>query len=339
MKKFLVGLPVSKKPGFVEKIIEHKDNIAEVYFSFGDFPNGRSSLTKDGTNSPFDSFLTQSNSLDKLHENGLCFNLLFNANCYGAESLSKSLFYKIGDTIDYVKNKYRLTSITTTSPLIAKFVKANFDDVKTRASVNMEIGTIEGMEYLTEYFDGFYLKREYNKNIDAIKSARKWCDNNNKELYLLANSGCLNYCSAHNFHDNLVAHEAEIAKYDNAYVFDGVCRNYLKNNADKFLQRTNFIRPEDLSLIEEYFDGIKLATRVNPNPNVVLDAYVRRKYSGSLPSLLEPDHTALFYPKIVENAKIDGNYLKTVLSCDKNCENCRFCEQTLKNALISLEDI
>lgn len=339
MKKFSVGLPVTKKTGFIEKIIEHRESISEVYFSFGKFPNGRSMLTDGDNDSPFESMLNQSNALDKLHENGLSFNLLFNANCYGSESLSKSLFYKIGDTIDYLKNKYRLLSVTTTSPLIAKFIKSNFDDIKTRASVNMEIGTQEGMEYVMEYFDGFYLKREYNKNLSAIKKARAWCDENGKELYLLANSGCLNYCSAHNFHDNLVAHEAEIAKYDNAYVFEGVCRNYLKNSPEKFLQRTNFIRPEDIHLVEEYFDGIKLATRINPNPSVILDAYVRGKYSGSAPSLLEPDHTALFYPKIIDSGKIADNYLETVLNCDKNCSKCNFCVETLKNAMISLEDI
>ena len=37
------------------------------------------------------------------------------------------------------------------------------------------------------------------------------CDAEGKELYMLANSGCLNNCSAHVFHDNLVAHEAQIA--------------------------------------------------------------------------------------------------------------------------------
>ena len=50
-----------------------------------------------------------------------------------------------------------------------------------------------------------------------------------KKLFMLANSGCLNFCSAHNFHDNLVAHEADISKMDNAYNFSGICHEYLKN--------------------------------------------------------------------------------------------------------------
>ena len=109
----------------------------------------------------------------------------------------------------------------------------------------MEIGTIQGMDYLAEYFDGYYMKRECNRNFDVIKNLKNWCDNNGKTLHLLANSGCLNYCSAHTFHDNLVSHEAEIMKMDNCYVFSGVCYEYLKKYEKRIslVRDTNFIRP------------------------------------------------------------------------------------------------
>ena len=47
-----------------------------------------------------------------------------------------------------------MASVTTTSPLIAKFIKNNFEELEVRASVNMEIGTVQGLDYLAEYFDG-----------------------------------------------------------------------------------------------------------------------------------------------------------------------------------------
>ena len=43
--KFNVGLPIDKKQGFIEKIVEHKDKISEVYFSWGSFAGGRSAQT------------------------------------------------------------------------------------------------------------------------------------------------------------------------------------------------------------------------------------------------------------------------------------------------------
>ena len=83
--------------------------------------------------------------------------MLFNANCYGKDSQSREFFNGIGDLIDYIKSNFNLNSITTSSPLIAKFTKENFDGIDVRASVNMEIGSIEGISYLKDYFDSFTL--------------------------------------------------------------------------------------------------------------------------------------------------------------------------------------
>ena len=339
MTKFTVGLPIAENDSFVDKIIEYKEKISEVYFSWGNFPSGRSSQV--GYVTPWEAQARQIELLDRLNREGLAFNLLFNANCYGERAQARTLFEEIGETVDYVASRYRLASVTTTSPLIAKFIKNNFEGIKTRASVNMEIGSEEGFTYLEDYFDGFYMKREHNRNLRVIKKLRGWCDERGKELYMLANSGCLNNCSAHVFHDNLVAHEKEIASKDNAYDFTGVCREYFGKDGriDSYLRVTNFIRPEDISLVAEYFDGIKLATRVNPNPQRVLEAYMKGRFSGAVTSLLEPDHTGLFYPKIIENSKIDPAWVKTVLNCNKDCRACGFCVRTAENAIIKLEDI
>ena len=298
--KYTVGLP-KNNPQFLDCIIENRDHIYEVYFSFGDFPCGRSSQTGGDSLSPFELMNIQTSSLKALSENGIKLNLLFNANCYGKDSQSRAFFNKIGETVDYIKETFTLASITTTSPLIAKFIKNNFEDLEVRASVNMEIGSIEGMEYLAEYFDSYYIKRELNRDFSKIISLKEWCDKNNKNLFLLANSGCLNYCSAHNFHDNLVAHEDEISKMDNAYNFGGICKEFLKNpnNYEKLYDRTNFIRPEDINKYEGYFVAAKLATRVHRNPSIVLKSYINQKYSGDILRLLEPAHS--IYPYVLEN--------------------------------------
>lgn len=298
--KYTVGLP-KNNPQFIDCIVENKEHIHEVYFSFGDFPSGRSSQTGGDSLSPFELMNIQNTALETLSENKIKLNLLFNANCYGKDSQSRAFFQKIGETADYIKENFGLSSITTTSPLIAKFFKNNFNDLEVRASVNMEIGTVEGMEYLAEYFDSYYLKRELNRDFGKIKPLKEWCDKNNKKLFLLANSGCLNFCSAHNFHDNLVAHEDEISKMDNAYNFGGVCKEFLKNpaNYEKLIERTNFVRPEDIHLYEDYFVAAKLATRVHNNPSIVLKSYINQKYSGDILRLLEPAHS--IYPYVLEN--------------------------------------
>ena len=300
--KFMVGLP-KHNPSFTDCIKEYKEHICEVYFSWGDFPSGRSSQTNDDSFTPWELMDFQRNTLKELSDSGISFNLLLNANCYRKDSQSRTFFNKTGDTIDYIQQAYGLKSVTCTSPLIAKFIKAHFADIEVRASVNMEIGTIQGMEYLADYFDSYYIKRELNRDFESIEKLHSWSESNNKKLFMLANSGCLNFCSAHNFHDTLVAHEAEIAQMDNAYNFTGICHEFLKKeeNYEKLIENTNFVRPEDINKYDKYFEAAKLATRVHKNPDMVLKSYVNQKYSGDILRLLEPAHN--IYPYVLENGE------------------------------------
>ncbi|UKI36528.1 MAG: hypothetical protein L6V93_22045 [Clostridiales bacterium] len=93
--------------------------------------------------------------------------------CATAPRASRAHFFeKIGETADFIKSEFNLKSVTVTSPLIARFIKDNFSDIDVRASVNMSIGTVEGMDYVKDYFDSFYLKRELNRDFNAVKSLK-----------------------------------------------------------------------------------------------------------------------------------------------------------------------
>ena len=338
--KFSVGYPFREDDRFIEVVSRYKESLSELYFSFSDFSNGRSQLAANSALSRWDVFEKQKEDLERLSRLGLSFALLLNGNCYGADAQSRDFFYKIGETLDYLGARYPLGCVTTTSPLIAKFIKQNFEAIEVRASVNMEIGTAQGMDYLAEWFDSFYLKREYNRSLKRITDARNWCDRNGKKLYGLANSGCLNECSAHHFHDNLVAHEAEIAKRNNAYQFEGQCWEYLKaeGKRKRWLSITNFIRPEDVPLYENLFDGMKLATRVSRHFAKIIEAYAQTSYNGNLPELLEPDHSGLFYPQVIDNASVDPQFAQTVLHCNKNCGDCNYCTQVQQKATMQLKE-
>ena len=298
--KFTVGLPLFGD-SFLDCILKHKDHVQEVYFSWGDFPNGRATALQAAQSTKEELYARQCAQLASLREGGIALNLLFNATCYGKDSQSFAFFDKVDNTVDDLHSRFGLGSVTTTSPLIAKFLKANFPEIKTRASVNMEIGTEMGMDYLAQYFDGYYLQREHNRDFAKIQTLHSWCRQNGKQLHILANSGCLNHCSAHVFHDNLVAHEQEISQMDNAYQFTGICREYLKDPAHhrSLIENNSFIRPEDVFKYEPYFDTMKLATRVHRCPEAVLETYIRGRFSGNLLDLLEPAHS--IYPYVLEN--------------------------------------
>ena len=270
----------------IDALIARREVLCDVYFAFGAMPSGRMAVADEER---------QLEDLGRLADAGIALHLLFNANCYGAKSQSRKFFNEVGETIERFADG-ALAGVTTTSPLIARFAKDNFPGLETRASVNMEIGTEEGMDYLADVFDGFYLKRELNRDIDAVHRIKNWCDRNGKKLYILANSGCLNYCSSHVFHDNLVAHEAEIAREDNGYAYRGTCWKWLASaeNRAKWMERTNWIAPEDVPRYNGLCDAMKLATRVNAHPVRILESYATGSHVGDIKGLLEPDHSSLW---------------------------------------------
>ena len=337
--KFSVGYQIDPRGMLVPAILSAKNKINEVYFAYGDFPNGRHRQTRSLFLSPEEANERQLCDLEAISEAGIGLNLLLNANCYGEDSLARSFYEEIGYTVDYLHGLFGLKNVTTTSPIIAKFIKSNFTGIGTRASVNMEIGTPNAMEQIKDYFDSYYLRRELNRDLDAARKARKWCDENGKGLFMLANSGCLSFCPLHNFHDNLVAHEEQIAKKDNAFEFHPICRERIskRETAHALLCESNFVRPEDIHLYEGIFDGAKLATRVSNTPIEILKAYTDGHYTGNLASLLEPDHGAAIYPYVLENSLIPEEFGQKVASCKKNCAECGYCENVFKKAMRKID--
>ena len=98
------------------------------------------------------------------------------------------------------------------------------------------------------------------------------------------------------------------------------------------------IRPEDVNLYEGYFDGLKLATRVNRNPTAVAEAYFTGCCHGNLPDLLEPAHAEAFYPEILENSLLPADFGEHTLHCSHDCRNCSYCRTALEGALVNLND-
>ena len=327
---FSVGYAVKSDDRLLQEIVALKGGISEVYFSWGKTPSGRNDQTRSEGLTAWEAIAKQAEDIKRLYQAGLSFNLLFNANCYGDRAQARSFFLEVGEIIDYVGGNYSLKSVTTTSPLVAKFVKQNFPALDVRASVNMGIGSVLGLEYLADEFDSFYVKRELNRDFSTLKDLKEWCDKNGKRMYMLANSGCLNDCSAHTFHDNLVAHEEGASQMDNGYQFTGVCKRYLAKaeNRTALLDATNYIRPEDIELYEGLVSGMKLATRVHENPSRVLRAYIeRKKFVGNTASLLEPNHAGTIYPYVLENGKIE-----------RKIENGKLIYANGEKAFVKLED-
>jgi collagenase-like PrtC family protease len=223
------------------------------------------------------------------------------------------------------------------SPMSARTVKEHFPGVEVRASINLRLGTVKALEYVADVFDSFNVQREHNRDLDRIREIKAWAEAHGKRLQFLANSGCLSFCSGQVFHDNLVAHEAEIARTVNTTGWNpSQCWNYLADRSHwvALLQNT-WIRPEDIPLHDGLFSVAKLATRMHANPRRVIRAYCEGRYRGNLLDLLEPSRSPLIAPHIIDNERFPADWFERTTACDKRCHACGYCEGVLDQVLVA----
>ena len=333
-----MGYPTTANCAFIDRIIERREHINEVYFAAPGIASGRSSVSPESDELPWESAARLHNDLSRLHERGIKLNLLLNGNCYGEDALSRRFFLGLGDLVEYYVTSFAISSVTTASPVIARFIHDNFTSLEVRASVNLGIAGIRAMEFSAESYDGYYFAREKNRDLEAIRRMSAWCRSHGKRLYMLANSGCINDCPVRTFHDNLVAHENSLARIDNAYTFKPLCREYLKKREHfiSLIRDMNYVRPEDIDIYDNLVDSVKLATRVNRCPERILDAYCDRHYRGALTDLLEPDNGVSMLPWIVDNSLLPEGFGEHVATCGHDCENCLWCDDALKRSMVQL---
>ena len=339
MPKLSVGYQHSDETPFSDYVKRYRDAVGEVYFAWVDQISGRSKV--GGSGGYFD-YRIQSEMVDELRAikgENVKLNLLFNANCYGDEALSKTLAEKIYSVIDYLSDMGAdPDGVTTTSPAIAFMIKERYVDIPVRASVNMRIASVKGMEYLSGLFDGFCLAKECNRNLPLLRELKAYAEGAGKEITLLANSGCFRDCSGQIFHDNLVAHESGVASRHNVDFLPYTCWSYLKNpeNHHAVLENT-WIRPEDIGNYDGLCDTVKLATRMHALPGMVIDAYARRSYHGNLLDLFEPGHGPALAPKIVDNDRFPEDWFERTAYCDKRCDSCGYCRSVAERVFVNAE--
>lgn len=338
--KFAVGFQLydlGEEP-FSEIVRTYQERISEVFFAWQDTPSGRSGIA---TRHGYTDWTAQSRTEEELRaikDMGIKLDILFNGNCYGEYALSEKLANNVISILRHLEETVGgVEIVTTASPAIAHTVKKHFPNMEVRASVNMKIGTVKGMEYLSGLFDSFHVQRDYNRDLDHLRMLKQWADGAGKKLVMLANSGCFIHCSGQIFHDNLVAHEAQICEVANLKDFTPyVCWNALKNreNWPMLLQNT-WVRPEDLHHYEDLFDTVKLATRMHARPGMVIDAYCRGKFYGNTLDLCEPGFGRAIAPYIINNMAFPEDWFEKTTGCDKQCHQCGYCKSVLEKVLLN----
>ncbi len=326
---------------FLEMIRYFQPQIDTVYFPWVNMPSGREALGNHRGTIEWNAQYQLEDTLRQIKAEGIKLNLLMNANCYGEYAVSQYLQNYLYSIVNHLQEiEAGVDVVTTCSPAIAEMIKKRFPDIKVRASVNMRIGTVEGMEYLADYFDEYMMQREYNRDFKRIRELTTWAKENKKGIFLLANSGCLNDCSAQSYHDNLVAHEKEICEIKEAGVQRiSNCHRLLQRKENwRYILQGSWIRPEDLHHYTEYFPVVKLATRMHQNPWGILRAYTSGSYKGALTGLMEPGFTMDIWPYIIPNHALPEEWFEKTSSCDKHCHECGYCESVLQSVVQRYQD-
>ena len=338
--KFAVGyqLPDADEEPLGDIVSEFREQIDEVYFPWLDMPSGRSPMSgmHGVTNEEARERLEA--DLAAFRRMGIKLNLLLNASCYGALAFSRQLAERVRDLVAHLTDTFGLDAVTTMSPMIARVVKEDFPEIDVRASVNMRLGTVRSLEYVAHLFDSYTMQREYNRDLERIAELKSWCDREGKTLHILANSGCMAFCSGQTFHDNLVSHEKEASVVpcvtDDA---PALCWQYFRERKNwvRFLQNT-WIRPEDVHHYERFFAAMKLATRMHSLPRRVIRAYCDERFDGNLPDLFEPGHGPLFVPFVIDNARFDDDWFDQITRKRSRDDLDRYCASVLQQVLVKV---
>ena len=336
--KFAVGFQLYE-PGelpFSQILRTHKDRISEVFFPWLDLPTGRSGIASQHGFCDWSAQSRLEEELRAIKAMGIKLDLLFNGNCYGQYAISEKLANTVTSLLAHLEEAVGGVEIlTTTSPAIAHTVKKHFPQIEVRASVNMRIGTVKGMEYLADLFDSCHVQREYNRDLTYLAHLKDWADSKGKKLILLANSGCFIHCSGQSFHDNLVAHEGEICEVANLKDFNPyVCWRMLKDRENwHMLLENTWVRPEDLHHYEGLFDTVKLATRMHTHPGLVIAAYATGRYYGNTLDLFEPGFGRALAPWIIDNKAFPADWFERTSHCSRDCGSCGYCKSVLEKVL------
>ena len=333
--RFAVGYqPFLAGELFCEMLADYRDAVGEVYFSIPGAPSGRTEPEKTPE------LLEQlAYELAEIRKQGVALDLLLNANCYGADAVSEKFAKRIASTLDKLGGAGLLPEIvTTTSPFAARTVKKLFPGIELRASVNMRLDSTLAMEYLADDFDSFYIRRDRQRDLETLRHVSAWCRANGKKLGLLANSGCLRNCPYQTFHDNLVAHDAEVRKQANSPDFlPHLCWKRLqkRENWSDFL-RASWIRPEDIGRYAPFVDVVKLATRRHASVRMVISAYTSGSFDGNVFNLTEPCFAGLVSPYVLDNGRLTSDDLPG--RCADSCRHCGKCERVLEKAIVRVGD-
>ena len=256
------------------KVKEIYGSLSKGIIGHGRSPNSVVNITKEDAIN----FKKYANSL------GLNFIYLLNVPFSFKECIKKQ---EIRDYLDWIINEFKADALMIASYELMKFIRSTYP-----SNIPIYISTVAGIKnsnQLKKYLDikpsRVVPHHDVNRNFkdleDLIQKTRKW----GIEIELMVTESCLRRCP------NRVAHYKHLGGGNADQPFHTICNSKRLTYPGEIL-KSNFIRPEDLTVYEKMgIKSFKITGRSKPATWLleVVEAYLKKEYSGNLLRLLGTD--------------------------------------------------
>ena len=219
---------------------------------------------------------------------GLRFNYVMNAPDFGGRENDSAWLKEVSSLLEYLA-RCGVSGVTISHPVLLQFVKREFPDFRTNASVIAGVDTVAearkfedlGVDVIN--LNPFTINRDFDSLL-AIRQAIR-C-----ELELYANIPCLDHCPQRDAHYRYSGRASQTAGTDEVTQdpFLMRCSHTFLSEPMEFL-RSPFIRPEDVSAYRAAgIDVIKLSDRTEATEFLLKTAraYAAEQYDGNLFDLI-----------------------------------------------------
>ncbi|MCD7811947.1 MAG: U32 family peptidase [Ruminococcus sp.] len=224
---------------------------------------------------------------------GIRFNYLLNPLCLGNRDVLPEEHRKIVAFLDQLYEG-GIRWVTVCSPYLLKIIKNRYADMNITIGLYAFITNLQqAVQWVQMGANEITMSQSYNRNFPALEILLKTLKDEEVNIRLIANNGCLHECPFAVSHGSAASHSSAEQDESSSQYFDYNiinCYNRKINTPDNILA-SDWIRPEDLHYYEELCDKtgnhrllMKLVERTKSTDFLirVIDAYRTQHYDGNL---------------------------------------------------------
>jgi len=224
--------------------------------------------------------------IGEVHRQGLEFNYLLNAACFGNAEWTRTFHRKLDQLLTWLTG-LGVETLTISAPYLVQIVKKRFPHFKVKVGIYAQVDTVKRARYWEDLgcdtinLESFSINRDF-ETLGKIRAAVK------ADLVLIANHFCQPNCPYQIQHQNGHAHASGL--HPTFYIDYPLmqCQKNRLTHKELFIS-SGWIRPEDIARYEALgYATFKLLERNIPSEALVerVRAYHDRRWEGNLADLL-----------------------------------------------------